>query len=85
MQWIAEGMTKVKGSNELHMHADAIKQGDKVIIVDDLLATGGTVNATIKLIEKMGGEGVGCAFLIELEDLNGRELLKGHNVFSVMK
>ena len=73
------------GSNELHMHADAVKKGDKVIIIDDLLATGGTVDATIKLIEKMGGEVVGCAFLIELEDLKGRDLLKGYNVFSVMK
>lgn len=73
------------GSNELHMHADAIKKGDKVVIIDDLLATGGTVDATIKLIEKMGGEVVGCAFLIELEDLKGRDLLKGQNVFSVMK
>ena len=73
------------GSNELHMHADAVKKGDKVIIIDDLLATGGTVDATIQLIEKMGGEVVGCAFLIELVDLKGRELLKGHNVFSVMQ
>ena len=73
------------GSNELHMHADSVKKGDKVIIIDDLLATGGTVDATIKLIEKMGGEVVGCAFLIELEELKGRNLLEGYNVFSVMK
>lgn len=73
------------GSNELHMHADSIKKGDKVLIVDDLLATGGTVDAAIKLVEKMGGEVVGCAFLIELVDLKGRELLKGYNVYSVMK
>ena len=73
------------GSNELHMHADSVKPGDKVVIVDDLLATGGTVEATIKLIEKMGGTVVGCAFLIELKDLNGRDLLKGYNVFTVME
>lgn len=73
------------GSNELHMHADSIKKGDKVLIVDDLLATGGTVDAAIKLVEKMGGEVVGCAFLIELVDLKGRELLKGYNIHSVMK
>ena len=73
------------GSNELHMHADAVKKGDKVIIIDDLLATGGTVDATVKLIEKMGAEVVGCAFLIELVDLKGRDLLEGRNVFSVMQ
>lgn len=73
------------GSNELHMHADSIKQGDKVVIIDDLLATGGTVEATIKLVEKMGGEVVGCSFLIELEDLKGRELLKGYEVNSIMQ
>ena len=73
------------GSNELHMHSDSIKKGDKVLIVDDLLATGGTVDATIKLIEKMGGEVVGCGFLIELVDLKGRDLLKGYNVKALMQ
>lgn len=73
------------GSNTLCMHADAIKPGDKVIICDDLLATGGTVDATIKLIEKQGGEVVGCCFLIELEELKGRALLEGYNVISLMK
>lgn len=73
------------GSNELHMHADSIKKGDKVLIIDDLLATGGTVDATIQLVEKMGGEVVGCSFLIELVDLKGRELLKGYEVNSIMK
>ncbi len=73
------------GSNELHMHKDAIKKGQKVLIVDDLLATGGTVDATIKLIESLGGIVVGCAFLIELEALKGRELLKNYQVLSLMK
>ena len=73
------------GSNELQMHADSIKKGDKVVIIDDLLATGGTVEATIKLVEKMGGEVVDCSFLIELSDLNGRDLLKNYDVYSVMK
>jgi len=72
------------GSNEIHMHKDSIKPGQKVLIVDDLLATGGTVEAAVKLIEKMGGEVVGCAFLIELEALKGRELLKGYDVYSVL-
>lgn len=72
------------GSNELHMHADSIKPGQRVLVVDDLLATGGTVEATIKLVEEMGGEVVGCAFLIELLGLEGRKVLEGYNVFTVV-
>ena len=72
------------GSNELHMHEDSVKPGQKVLIIDDLLATGGTVEATIKLVEQLGGEVAGCAFLIELEDLKGRERLKGYDVFTLM-
>ena len=73
------------GSNEIQMHSDSIQPGQNVLIVDDLLATGGTVEATISLIEKMGGNVVGIAFLIELEALKGRELLKDYDVFSVLK
>ncbi|MBQ1776217.1 MAG: adenine phosphoribosyltransferase [Erysipelotrichaceae bacterium] len=73
------------GSNELHMHADAIKPGQKVLIIDDLLATGGTVEATAKMVEELGGEVVGCAFLIELEGLGGREKLDKYDVFTLMK
>ena len=73
------------GSNELFMHADAIKKGQKVLIIDDLLATGGTVAATIKLVEMLGGEVVGCAFLIELTDLKGREALKGYDVYTMLQ
>ena len=73
------------GSNELFMHADAIKKGQKVLIIDDLLATGGTVAATIKMVEMLGGEVVGCAFLIELTDLKGREALEGYDVFTMLK
>ncbi len=73
------------GSNELHMHKDSIQPGQRVLIVDDLLATGGTVEATIKLIESLGGIVVGAAFLIELEDLKGRDLLTDIPVFTVMK
>lgn len=73
------------GSNELHMHADAIKPGQKVLIVDDLLATGGTVEATAKMVEELGGEVVGCAFLIELEGLGGRDKLNGYDVYTLMK
>lgn len=68
------------GSNELHMHNDGILPKQKVLIVDDLLATGGTVEATIKMIERMGGIVVGCVFLIELVDLKGRDLIKDYVV-----
>lgn len=73
------------GTNTLCLHADAIKPGDKIIIVDDLLATGGTVDAAIKLVEKLGGEVVGCAFLIELVDLKGRDVLKGYKIQSLIQ
>lgn len=73
------------GSNEIQMHSDSIQPGQNVLIVDDLLATGGTVDAAISLIEKMGGNVVGIAFLIELEALKGRELLKDYDVYSVLK
>jgi len=72
------------GKNELHVHKDAITPGQRVLIVDDLLATGGTVEATIKLVEQLGGIVVGCAFLIELSALKGRDVLKGYNVFALI-
>lgn len=72
------------GTNEVQIHADSIQPGENVIIVDDLLATGGTVEATIKLIEKLGGKVVGIAFLIELEALKGREKLDGYEVYSLL-
>ena len=73
------------GTGELHIHADAIKPGQRVLVIDDLLATGGTVEASIKLIEELGGVVAGCAFPIELEDLGGRERLSGYDVFTLMK
>lgn len=73
------------GINTLCMHKDAIKPGQKVVIIDDLLATGGTVEAAIKLVESLGGIVVGAAFAIELVDLKGREKLSGYNVFSLIK
>lgn len=63
------------GQDTLTMHKDAIKPEQKVLICDDLLATGGTVEATVRLIEQLGGQVVGCAFLIELVELNGRAKL----------
>lgn len=73
------------GSNEIHIHKDAIKPGEKVLIVDDLLATGGTALATAKLIEELGGEVVGCAFVIELLDAKGRDFLKNYDIYCLMQ
>ena len=73
------------GSNILEIHKDAIKPGQKVAIVDDLLATGGTMEAAAELIEKLGGEVVSMQFLIELEDLDGREKLTKYIVNSLIK
>ena len=73
------------GTNTLCIHKDAVKKGDKVFIVDDLLATGGTVEAAIDLVEKLGGEVVGLGFLIELVDLKGRKLLEGYKIKVLME
>ena len=73
------------GKNILQMHIDAIKKGDKILIVDDLVATGGTAKAKAELVEKMGGEVVGFCFLIELEFLNPRKFLKDYDIFSLIK
>lgn len=72
------------GTDTLTIHKDAIKPGQRVLIVDDLLATGGTIGATIELVEKLGGVVVGCAFLIELTYLNGRDKLEGYNTRALM-
>ena len=71
------------GMDSLCIHADAIKPGQKVLIVDDLLATGGTLKATIELIERLGGAVVGCAFLVELVGLSRRDILRGYNVMTL--
>lgn len=73
------------GKNVLTIHKDAIKPGQRVLITDDLLATGGTIEATIKLVEELGGVVAGCAFLIELTYLHGREKLEGHDVLTLMQ
>ena len=73
------------GSNELFMHKDAIKEGDKVVIIDDLLATGGTIEAAAKLIKELKGEVVGICFLIELEGLKGMKLLEEYDVKVLIK
>ncbi len=73
------------GTNQLEMHVDAIKPGDKVLIVDDLLATGGSAHAACQLVEQVGGHVTGFGFLIELEALHGREALEGYPVFSLIR
>jgi adenine phosphoribosyltransferase len=73
------------GTAIIEMHKDSIKPGDKVVIIDDLIATGGTIEAIIKLVEGLGGEVVKIVFLMELEGLKGREKLKNYNVESVIK
>ena len=73
------------GSNTLEIHRDAILPGQKVLIVDDLLATGGTVRGTIELVERLQGKVVGLGFLVELEFLKGRDRLQGHRVTSVIR
>jgi adenine phosphoribosyltransferase len=73
------------GSAELHVHIDGVEDGARVLLVDDLLATGGTMQAGCKLIEKAGGHVAGCAFLVELTFLQGRDKLKPHEVFSLIQ
>lgn len=73
------------GSATLEMHTDSVKKGQKVVIVDDLIATGGTIKASCKLVEKLGGEVAGIVTLIELCGLNGRKELEGYRVESVLK
>ncbi|MFH0752329.1 MAG: adenine phosphoribosyltransferase, partial [archaeon] len=75
------------GTDKVEIHTDAIKTGDNVLIVDDLIATGGTALAAVNLVEKLGGKIVECAFLVDLPDLKGKEKLieKGCKVFSLVE
>ena len=72
------------GSDALEIHKDAIQPGQRVLLVDDLLATGGTMGATVQLVEQLGGNVAGIAFVIELDFLKGRNKLAGHDVFSLL-
>ena len=73
------------GTNTLELHRDAVNKGDRVLIVDDLLATAGTVSATIELVERLEGKVVGVAFLVELTALKGRDRLQNYEVISLLK
>ena len=72
------------GTDKLQMHQDAIAPGQKVLIIDDVLATGGTAAAVAELVEKVGGEVLGLGFLVELDFLHGRDKLAGRDLFSVL-
>ncbi len=72
------------GTNTIEMHEDSIKPGEKVILVDDLLATGGTMAATVDLVKKLGGEILGISFIIELDFLKGREKLKNYPIYTLV-
>jgi len=73
------------GENIVEIHEDAIQKGEKVLIVDDLIATGGTVYAATQLVEQLGGKVVECAFVVELPDLKGREKIKNYNIFCLVE
>jgi adenine phosphoribosyltransferase len=81
---ISESYALEYGTNTLEVHEDAIDPGQRVVIVDDLLATGGSARATINLVERLGGQVVGVAFMIELDFLHGREQLEGYEVVSLI-
>lgn len=82
---ISESYALEYGTNTLQIHLDGITPGQRVLVVDDLLATGGTAQATCRLVERLGGVVAGVAFLIELTFLNGRDKLQGYDVFSLLK
>ena len=82
---ISESYSLEYGQDTLEIHEDAIKKGERIIIMDDLLATGGTIGAAVKLVEKIGGIVVECAFVVELPDLKGRSQVDGHSIFSLVK
>ncbi|MDH5543787.1 MAG: adenine phosphoribosyltransferase [Nitrospinota bacterium] len=82
---ISESYELEYGTNEIHLHNDAVHKGDVVLLMDDLLATGGTMAATVKLVEKLGASIAGIAFIVELDFLKGREKLGGHEILSLIR
>jgi adenine phosphoribosyltransferase len=82
---VSEKYSLEYGTAEIEIHEDAILPGERIVLVDDLIATGGTVATAIKLIEKLGGKIVECAFVIELPDLKGRDVIKNYNIHSLVE
>jgi adenine phosphoribosyltransferase len=82
---ISESYTLEYGEEVIEIHEDAIQKGERVVVIDDLMATGGTISAAANLVEKLGGEIVECSFVLELPDLNGREKLGNRKVFSIVE
>ncbi|MBL7054319.1 adenine phosphoribosyltransferase [Candidatus Woesearchaeota archaeon] len=82
---ISAEFEKEYGKDKMEIHKDAIKKGEKILLVDDLIATGGTVNAATQLIEQLGGEILECAFIIDLPDLKGKEKLKDYKIFTMIE
>lgn len=82
---ISESYELEYGTNTLEMHRDGIEPGQRILVVDDLLATGGSARAAINLVERLGGTIVGVAFLVELDFLNGREKLEGYDMLSLIR
>ncbi len=80
---IEESYSLEYGKDTLEIHEDAVEEGEKVVIVDDLIATGGTIGATVKLVKRLGADIVECAFVVELPDLNGREKIQGHKIYAI--
>ena len=82
---ISESYTLEYGEETIEIHEDAIARGDRIVIIDDLMATGGTIAASAALVEKLGGEILECAFVIELPDLKGREKMGDRNCFAIIE
>jgi len=82
---ISESYTLEYGEESIEIHEDAIDRGDRIVIIDDLMATGGTIAASAALVEKLGGDILECAFVIELPDLKGREKMGDRNLFAILE
>lgn len=73
------------GTDVIEIHQDALKKGERIVIIDDLIATGGTIAAAVNLVEKIGSEIVECGFIVELPELNGREKIKNYKIFTLIE
>jgi len=80
---VSESYTLEYGTSVVEIHEDAIRKGERVLIMDDLIATGGTISAATRLVERLGGIIVECAFLVGLPDLKGRELIQNYKIFTL--